>query len=116
MVFLSMVYRLQMNSIDIFTDDFIHVDIFTSFIILFCIYIWRCRPTSACVKCSLHPLDMFYTIIHIFRYHLTVQNILHNKVSCCGYVVLLYHKHDIASRLSSNGAMTNILHISYFLI
>jgi hypothetical protein len=31
-------------------------------------------------------------------------------------VVLIYHKHDKAFRLSSNEATTNILRISYFLI
>lgn len=45
-----------------------------------------------------------------------MQNILHSKVSFYGYVVLIYHKHDKAFRLSSNEATTNILHISYFLI
>jgi hypothetical protein len=58
---------------------------------------------------------MFYTINHIFQYHLMVLNSLHILVSCYGYVVLIYHKQDKAFRLSSNEAMTNILYISYFL-
>jgi len=40
---------------------------------------------------------------HIFQYHLMVQNILHNKASYYGYVVLIYHKHDKAFLLSNNG-------------
>lgn len=45
-----------------------------------------------------------------------MQNILHNGVSCYDYVVLIDHTHDKAFHLSSNEAMTNILHISYFFI
>jgi len=48
---------------------------------------------------------MFYTINHIFRSHLAVQNILHNKASWYDYVVLIYHKCDKAFRLSNNEAL-----------